>query len=163
MSDKKQGIIIDIDGTFGYDPAASNYVYTNPKNVDWRAWNLSRVDLPINGWCRSIIEIYVWQGYHIIYLTGRSEADMGYEVTKEWLDKNSPTPKYSLIMRPPGIFGKDVQTKLDLYKELVEPQYNIALAIDDKREICKMWQEQGINTLYCGDMSILTAAGIENG
>lgn len=160
---KKKAIIIDIDGTFGYDPAASNSVYTNPENIDWKAWNLSRIDLPTNGWCRNIIESYVWQGYHIIYLTGRSSNDMGYEVTKEWLDKFSPTPRYSLIMRPPGVFGKDVQTKLDLYKELVEPQYNIALAIDDKREICEMWQGLGINTLYCGDMSTLTVVEKEIG
>ena len=150
---KKDAIIIDIDGTFGSDPAASNYAWTNPEEVDWEEWNLSRVDLPVNLWCLEIIKAYDAMGYFIIYLTGRSVDRKGYKVTSEWLAKNSPTENYTLIMRPPDSYGKDAEMKHEIYKEQIEPHYNIELAIDDKRDICKMWQDPGIDTLYCGDMS----------
>lgn len=159
---KKKAIIIDIDGTFGHDPGASNYAWTNPKDVDWEAWNLSRVDLPVNAWCREIIATYDKMGYFIIYVTGRSADQKGYEVTSEWLAKNSPTKKYKLIMRPPGSFGRDAAMKRELYCEQIMPHYNVALAIDDKRDICEMWQDLKIDTLYCGDMSQLVSIEIVN-
>ena len=152
---KKDAIIIDIDGTFGYDPDASSYLWTNPEEINWESWNLSRVDLPVSQWCLNVIKAYVEMDYFIIYLTGRAAAQRGHEVTSEWLAKYSPTKNYTLLMRPPDSYGKDAEMKHDIYKEKIEPHYNIALAIDDKRDICKMWQDLDINTLYCGDMSCL--------
>lgn len=149
---KKNAVIIDIDGTFGRDPAASNYAWTHPQDVDWEEWNLSRVDLPVNEWCRKIVSAYDSKGFVIIYLTGRSKNHKGYEVTSKWLAENSPTANYKLIMRPPESYGKDAEMKKEIYREQIEPHYNIALAIDDKRDICKMWQDLDIHTLYCGDM-----------
>lgn len=149
---KQKAIIIDLDGTFVFDPNASTISFHNPGEIDWDVWHETRRYLPHNEWCYSIIKNFSIAGYEIIYLTGRSSTKKGKDVVHQWLSCHSPTPNYKLYMRNErDASTPDDQVKETIYYIDIAPFYIIEFAIDDRKDICDMWKRIGVPYLYCGE------------
>lgn len=147
---KKKAIIVDLDGTFVNDPMAGKTKWTNPEGVDWDAWNESRRYLPRNQWCYNLIKFFAINGTEIIYLTGREGSTKGTDVARHWLMMHSPIQNYLLRMRPINDHRPDYEIKKDIFMNEIAPNYDVVLALDDKKEVHDMWMSIGIQSLFCG-------------
>jgi len=147
---KKKAIIVDLDGTFVQDPLAGKTEWTNPDQVDWDAWNESRRYLPRNQWCYELIRNSALNGCEVIYLTGREGSPKGSEVARHWLLMHSPVQNYILKMRPINDHRPDYIVKKEMFITEIARDYDVILALDDKKEIHDMWMSMGIQGLFCG-------------
>lgn len=83
-----------------------------------------------------------------IFLTAREDVGECSIITQELLDKYFN--KYTLHMRPFDDFRPDVEVKEDILKDYIlntSIVKDILFAIDDKPEICQMYNKYGIQTL----------------
>lgn len=79
--------------------------------------------------------------HQIIYLSGR-EAKWG-ELSLNWLKYHS-FPESDLLMRKTGDFRKDYIVKYELFKEHIEPVYNVLFVLDDRNQVVNMWRKIGL-------------------
>jgi len=90
-----------------------------------------------------------------VFVSGRPERSR--DDTKEWLGKNVFTPyDNELFMRPDWLanglpdYRKDYIVKEEIYRNHIEPKYDIQFAIDDRPQVLRMWQSLGIPTFAVG-------------
>lgn len=78
-------------------------------------------------------------------MTGRPETY--YDDAVEWLmTKCDLRPgQYELMMAPPGMH--DVEYKKKVYKQHIEPNYDVDLVIDDRQPVVEMWRGLGLDCL----------------
>lgn len=131
-----KAIIFDIDGTVASMKGRSPF--------DW-----SRVgeDLPIKHVVDMIV-MYKNMGYTILSTSGRDEVCR--PETELWLDENGIYPK-ELFMRSEGDQTEDSYVKYDLYKNHIEPFYNVEFVLDDRSTVVEMWRAIGLNCLQVND------------
>lgn len=84
----------------------------------------------------------------VVVMSGRPESCR--EDTENWLRKHAVRFD-KLFMRTTGDNRKDSIVKLELYKEHVEPNYNISFILDDRNQVVKMWREQGLKCLQVAE------------
>ncbi len=149
----QKAVIIDLDGTL----ACSQHVdgFRKPTGgTDWPAWIAATAYATVNEWCLEIVKAFHAQGYTIIFLTARSDAYNGREITTNWLNMQLATANisdYKLIMRPADDYRKDFIIKTELFYTQVLPYYEVLFAVDDKREVVDMWRNLGVTALHCAD------------
>jgi len=131
VSKKKTAIIVDIDGTLA--------IMKNRTPFEYQKVHQDEVSLPI----ADIVEKYQ-DHVDIIILSGRE--DNCRDVTEQWLkDKNI---KYTaLLMRKTGDFRKDSIVKEEIFREFVEPVYNVLFVLDDRNSVVEMWRDIGLACL----------------
>lgn len=86
----------------------------------------------------------------VVVMSGRPESCR--EDTENWLRKHAVRFD-KLFMRTTGDNRKDSIVKLELYKEHVEPNYNISFILDDRNQVVEMWRENGLKCLQVADGS----------
>jgi hypothetical protein len=147
---KKRAVIVDIDGTL-LDDTSVKYRYFLP-DPDWD--NVDSSTLPVNEWCKTLVESIHDKGVHIIFLTGRKNTIEA--MTRIWLDTNLSgiVDDYDLIMRPKEETRSDTEYKMDVFIRDILPVYDILFAIDDKRSVIDMWRNLGIPALHCADFNL---------
>jgi predicted kinase len=95
-----------------------------------------------------IIHALLDSGEFIIFLSGRAEHDR--KVTEEWLLRRSINVgenSYPLFMRKDDDQRPDAIIKKEIYKNQIEPYYNVLAVFDDRKQVLRMWQnELGIFT-----------------
>lgn len=137
---KKPAIIIDFDGCLYQLKKRLGHI----RGEDWSA--LHR-DAPLeepNEWCLQIIQ-KMMSTHRILFVTGRPETYQDEAV--EWLMlKCELAPgEYELMMAPPGM--QDIQYKPTVYKQHIEPNYDVLFVIDDRPPIVEAWRELGLTCL----------------
>lgn len=142
-------IIIDLDGTLVDSLDLSSFTINGDVNL--REWIKSTKYSPVNEWCREIVNAFMLSGYHVVFLTARNDSKESKEITESWLNTNI-LPGWSLIMRPENDLRPDYAVKMDLYRNKIEPFYNVIFAIDDKPEVIEMWKSIGVTALSCADI-----------
>lgn len=152
MSDqtKKKAIIVDIDGTLSND-LWRRHTYKHAQR-DWNEINaMCKYDMP-NPWCQAIVENFSAMGYHIIFLTARNSNSR--ELTEQWLMLNiNPKVDYTLIMRPELDLRDDWMVKETVYRNEIEPFYDVLFCVEDKQSVTDMWRRIGMTCLQCdGDI-----------
>jgi hypothetical protein len=127
--------IFDIDGTLA--KMGDRYPY------DWKKVG---IDTPHEDIIRlsHILDANDYWGYHILVVTGRDEACRP-ETTK-WLKENDVIYT-SLFMRPKGNNEKDVIIKARIYKEEIEPLYEVHYVFDDRNQTVQGWRDLGLRCL----------------
>lgn len=141
---KTKAIIVDLDGTLANIEHRRCHIEGTKKN--WKAF-FSEIseDLP-HAWCQYLVANMA-NTHSIIYLTGR-----GYEYEKEtrnWLDENSPVTGWFLFMRPKDNFEKDCVIKERVYKEHIEPNFEVSFCVDDRNQVVDMWRSLELVCLQC--------------
>lgn len=87
-------------------------------------------------------------GVHIVGLSGRDAAFR--EVTTAWWSNNTIHPD-AFFMRPAGDTRMDAIVKYELFKEHIEPNYNVLAAIDDRPQVLRMWKTIGLDVIDVGE------------
>lgn len=142
---KEKAVIFDIDGTLA-DTEHRSYLAQAKK---WDEF-FSRMtqDKPKY----EVVEIlnhYYWDtqvDYKILLVTGRGEEHR--EKTVNWLQEYGIMPKVEcLYMRPVKDFRKDFIIKAEIYKNYIEPKYNVRAVFEDRTSVVNMWRELGLTCL----------------
>lgn len=144
MKTKKKAIVVDLDGTLCDVEHRIHHVKGPKKN--WKAFNESIIHDTIYEWCSELISAMRDRGYEIIFVTGRS--DDYREHTTNWLSKHQVNFDH-LYMRAVRDFREDSDVKEDLYREFIEPHYNILFVVDDRMSVVERWRKMGLVCLQC--------------
>lgn len=146
---KTKALIIDIDGTIA-DCTHRRLAALKPDGkMDWSIFYKDMdKDKPIP-WCIELVQKYMFT-HNILFVTGRSEEYR--EATLNWIMKYVTDTGYTgniLFMRKPKDFREDYVIKLEIYKEHIEPYYDVEFCIDDRQQVVDMWRAQGLVCLQC--------------
>lgn len=130
---KQDTYVFDIDGTLallnGRNPYATDDTLLNDELNRPVAHVLSELRWAAEG------------EFSVILLSGRSEDARA--VTEQWLeDKGIVYDK--LFMRASGDQRKDDQVKYELFKNNIEPFYNVTAIFDDRDQVVRMWRQIGL-------------------
>lgn len=129
--------IVDTDGTVAnHEPHRSPYDTTKYEQ-DTLIEHVGRVVTALSD-----------TGYCIIALSGRDE-EFRY-VTEKWWNENGLMFD-EFFMRPPGDKQMDAIVKYELFKEYIEPNYNVLGAFDDRPQVIRMWETIGVPVLNVAD------------
>jgi predicted kinase len=139
LPNKKDAVIIDIDGTL-----ALNY-----SGRDYYDYSLVGEDT-LDEYVAYLTTLFYEAGLEIILLSGRD--DCCKDATIKWLNDNN-VPFEKLIMRITGDTRKDSIVKEELYHALIEPEYQVLFAVDDRPSICKLYRRLGITVLQVNDIN----------
>lgn len=132
-----KAIIVDIDGTLAIKGDRSPY--------DWAKVGEDKV----NEFVKNIVNNYNNHTIgHVIIFSGRDSVCR--ELTLDWLFENE-IACHQLFMRPAGNQEKDSIIKKRLFEENVKGKYFVEYVIDDRLQVCRMWNELGLNLLRVGD------------
>jgi hypothetical protein len=94
-----------------------------------------------------------------VVMSGRPDQTQVRYDTLDWFYTYTKLDSFPLFMRPEFLkdnpdkrdYRKDYIVKEELYREKVEPYFNIWFAIDDRLGVCRMWHRLGIPLLRFGD------------
>ena len=170
---KEVALIIDIDGTLANCNHRRHFVDGSLGKKNWNSFYKEMDKDSINEWCKEIIARFSYvEGIGwctpILLVSGRPEEYR--EITSEWINKNlfdadydsipyRPPYKndpylyfnYKLYMRKTGDYRDDIIIKEEIYKEHIEPSYNVLFAIDDRKKVANMWRKLGLVCLHCAE------------
>lgn len=134
---KQLAIICDLDGTLCLHNGRSPY-------------DVDKCDTDeINPAVQTIL--CDWKGtmdWPIIFVSGREEKYR--EKTVAWLKKYGLDDNL-LYMRPTGDMRKDDIVKEEIYKEKIEPFYNVSYVLDDRNRVVDMWRRNGLTCLQVAE------------
>lgn len=138
---RKPAIICDLDGTLCNIDHRRHYLASQPK--DWEGFHGNIC----GDTCNAVVADYVqdlWFGSdEVFFVTGRMEKYRA--ATKAWLQEHCPNLSYArILMRRDDDFRPDDQVKLDLYREHIEPYFDVRLVLDDRDHVVAMWRSLGL-------------------
>lgn len=133
---KPKAFIVDTDGT-----VADHVGVRSP--YDTSQYHLDKPHPHVVGVTRKI-------GYtfHVIGLSGRAEEFRS--VTEGWWISHG-LPFDMFLMRPTGDTRMDAIVKYELFKEHIEPNYNVLGAFDDRPQVIRMWRAIGLPVFDVGN------------
>lgn len=143
----KEAIIMDIDDTICQSASLKDHREEVMKN-DYRWFNKQILTFKPEKYAIVLLN-NLSRIYTIIFITARDEICR--KKTEYWLDDNfsfKPYHPYKLLMRATGDHREDTIVKFELYNKHVINKYNVIFAVDDQKDILKMWRDKlGIPTL----------------
>ena len=155
---KDKAVIIDLDGTLIDNSARAlahlerSKANINNPGIRWDEFfaGSELIDRP-NNWCAELTYSLFFDGYKIIFLTGRQDTEITGAATRMWLDRWFPDLVFDLYMRKAKDFRKNEEIKYDLLVNEIIPKYNVLFAIDDMKANIDMLRKLGIPALHCAD------------
>jgi hypothetical protein len=139
-------IIVDLDGTLADCDWRLHHIKNKPKN--WKAFFDGIVQDEVIEPIYSILWHMTQCGGVIpIFCTGRPENYR--KASLEWIERAAGIPNdfSHLYMRPQNDHRPDYEVKKDLLKLMRIDGLNPTLAIDDKPEVCDMYEAEGLVVL----------------
>lgn len=129
-------LLCDIDGTLSDGSHREHLV--QGENKDWPAYFAKMFeDGPNSEIIHKVNDLYPT---HIVCLVS-GRPDTYQRETMLWLTKYG-VPYHWLFMRPGSDRRPDVQIKAEFLKHM--PKDKIALVVDDRPVVCRMWEENGL-------------------
>lgn len=129
MKDKKKALLVDIDGTLAHNDGHRGH-------FEWDKVGDDSYD-PYIG---DIVRTYA-DKVDIIIMSGRKKICM--EDTKKWL-RGFGVPYTNVFMRENDDNRPDEIVKEEMYKNFVEPKWDIHFVLDDRDKVVKMWRNLGL-------------------
>ncbi len=143
---KQSAIICDLDGTLCDISHRMPLLPTGDNALDNAAWHKFHTGISddaviepiklildsVSAWC-----------VDILIVTARPEQYKN--LTTWWLAENKIQTD-ALYMRPNSSQESDDEVKLDIYKRLIEPKYDVQFVLEDRAHVVKMWRDNG---LFC--------------
>ncbi len=142
---KKDAIIIDLDGTLSNCDHRLHFVRDKRKN--WPEFFRQLINDPVNEWCKEIIQKFE-NNHNIILVSGR--PDDYEDLTRQWLANNN-IHYDALFMRKSKDYRKDDIVKTEIYNNFIAANYNIKFCIDDRKQIVAAWRKLGLVCLACAE------------
>jgi len=143
---KPKAIMIDLDGTLCNIMHRVHHVKKSEgEKKDWKSFFAGIPDDDVNQWCLDIMNNFK-KDHKILICTGRAEYLM--KITMPWLEKFK-VPFDRIYMRPNGSKKEDFVIKEQIYKEFIQPNYDVSFAVDDRQQVVDAWRRNGIVTLQC--------------
>lgn len=139
---KHKVIIVDLDGTLCNADHRKHLV----ENKNWNSFYENLVKDEPNNWCLNILDRFKLN--EIIFVSGRPEQYR--KITRDWLVNIGYTSPL-LFMRKDGDFRKDSIVKEEIYREHIEPDYEVMFCIDDRKQVVDMWRSIGLTCLQCAE------------
>ena len=142
----RPAIIVDIDGTLAHmERSRSKPNGRGP--FEWSKVGLDSVDVEV----ALVLSFFSELGYRIILLSGRDSVCR--PETEQWLSEHEI--RYDeLHMRPTMPEGvqdpKDYVVKEDLYMEHVQGRYDVKFVLDDRAQVCRLWEIMGLKVWNVG-------------
>lgn len=84
-------------------------------------------------------------GHTLVIVSGRSE--LAREDTQAWLVRHLGVAFDGPFMRADGDDRKDAVIKKELYRERIEPTYEVLCILDDRDQVVRMWRALGLTCL----------------
>lgn len=121
----------DLDGTLAlFEGRRNPYDASNCHEVD-------KVNVPV------LKVIQRFQDSHaIIFSSGRVDEYMSQ--TQKFLENKCGLKDYFLFMRQTGDRRKDSIVKEEMYRNLIEPQFEVLFVMDDRNQVVDKWRELGL-------------------
>ena len=132
---KVNAIICDIDGTLAH--------MKNRGPFDWHKVEGDFVDQIVH----SVIEKFKVDT-DILIVSGRD--GVCETETRNWLTNNG-IEYDKLFMRPVGNNEKDSIIKERIFREQIDPFYNILFVLDDRKQVIDMWRSLGLKCFQVAD------------
>jgi FMN phosphatase YigB (HAD superfamily) len=142
---KQKIIIVDLDGTLCNADHRRHFVESEKK--DWNGFYENMTHDEPNEWCLEIMDRF--KASEIVFVTGRPEKYR--DITKAWLTKKCGYGTRPLFMRKNNDFRPDFMIKTEIYKEHIEPEYQVMFCVDDRKQVVDAWRELGLICLQCAD------------
>lgn len=144
MSSKQKAIIVDLDGTLCDVDHRVHHVQSETKN--WKAFNELMVHDELNHWCFELMAAMTARGYKVLFVTGRGEAWRA--PTETWLHKHAVIYEH-LFMRALIDYREDSDVKEDIYRNMIEQNYQVLFVIDDRKSVVERWRALELVCLQC--------------
>jgi predicted kinase len=128
--------IVDTDGTVADHEGVRNPYDTTKYHLDKYRDHVA-----------NIVSALGVEGYSIIALSGRDEEFR--DVTEKWW-RDGDIPFDEFHMRPPGDKRMDAIIKYELFKEYIEPRFDVLGAFDDRPQVIRMWRKIGVPVIDVG-------------
>lgn len=150
---RPKAVIFDRDGTL----ASCQRHLVACEKPDWDAFNAS---LPFDAPVPAVATLFRLLRYssdvRLIITTGR--MDFLRPAVLAWLDKHNLMPD-RLFMRATGDQRPDYVVKEEMYREWIEPEFDVQLAIDDRPTVVAKWRELGIPVIAVEDPGLPPTIG----
>ena len=132
MEDKREAIIVDLDGTLAHHNGRDPY-----------AWELSAQDT-VDEVVKGICEQYE-DSVDILVCSGRPEA--GREIYDQWLSYVADVQVTSMFLRKDDDFRADYIIKKEMYDTDIAPYWDVKFVLDDRNSVVDMWRDIGLKCL----------------
>jgi hypothetical protein len=139
--EKPEIIVVDLDGTLAMRDE------TDPDCRGPFDWGRVGEDQPV--WPVIKLARLLMRDHPVLFVSGRMEQCR--RQTLMWLDANVVAADHpmvlGLLMRPDGDQRPDYEIKAEIYERDIEPYYDVAYVIDDRKQVVDMWRERGLTVL----------------
>jgi hypothetical protein len=137
MSRRGKAIIVDIDGTLAMRTERGPY--------DWDRVSEDTPNRPIVEIVNAL-QVSMGPTVSVVFVSGRKNVCR--MKTLEWLKRfmlnESP---WSLHMRGDTDNREDAVMKEELYREHIEPEFDVIAVFDDRQQVVDMWRSLGLTVL----------------
>jgi hypothetical protein len=139
---KQPAIIVDINGTLGDCTQRAHFLDADPRDWDGFFENMM-IDTPVDfvhRFCNAQPKEPFW--CHVLLTTGAPEKYR--PLMTRWLETNN-VHYDKLFMRGNFEFIKGYVWKEKLYREEIEPNYDVVCVLEDKEECTQMYRKLGLH------------------
>ena len=116
---------------------------------DWKSFYEECVLDEPHEWCIELIKAMSGTGHGIVFVTGRPATYR--ERSEQWLKKYLPELTYELYTRKDSDYRSDYIIKEEIYREHIEPKWNILFCVDDRKQVVDEWRRLGLTCLQCAE------------
>lgn len=148
---KQPAVIFDRDGTLA---SVAYCAPTDRSKGSWENYNAAlRFDAPVPHVAALLRSVR--PGVTRIMTSGRAEGDWPGDrrrrfAMQDWLHKHQ-LPIDVLLMREGGDTRRDSIVKAEMYREMIEPHYDVRFVVDDRPQVVEQWRALGLKVLAVRD------------
>lgn len=147
LTDRSPYVLCDIDGTIA--DVKHRLQYAKGETKDWKKFFSLISEDTVRKDVQNILVAEYNKGRTIIFVSARPETYK--KETLEWLHKNMLTFAWTVIMRRANDKRVDTEVKKQMLDTYFPDKSKIALVIDDRPSVIRMWKEEGLNVLDVGE------------
>ena len=142
MSSKPTAIICDLDGTLA--------IHDGRRPYEYEKCDTDLVNEPV----LFVLDALYYSAASIdaiLFVSGRE--DSCYALTERWLKDRCHfivNGEIRLFMRKSKDYRKDYVIKEEIYREHIEPDYDVLFCLDDRPSVIRMWLSLGVYVLAAG-------------
>ena len=141
MTQKRKVIMVDLEDTL----TDTSHRIKVKEFADLNIWNSQLVDDPIRMKIAEVVAS-LSVGFDVVISTAKP---MKYrDIAIEWMKKNLPFNIQRVMFRQQGDMRNSPELKMEHYRKVSQDQ-EVILAIDDRKDVCDMYESMGIPAFHC--------------